>query len=138
MSIERRCAYDMRGKDLTLKNTAWKREWRLYQKQHNVKKGTKLPAYAIKLTHHHNDQTIIKCWILLVAFIGRGANRPRVQILSKDHAFSSLKHGLHVLDRAHYWMIVPNVFPWIFKQYVIRFFLMINFQVNQMCRFQQK
>jgi hypothetical protein len=32
-----------------------------------------------------------------------------------------------------------HVFPWIFQQHVVKFiFLMINFQVNQMCRFQQK
>jgi hypothetical protein len=42
------------------------------------------------------------------AFIVKGMNEPQVQVLSKDYAFSSLKHGLHVLDRAHYWMIMPT------------------------------
>jgi hypothetical protein len=36
------------------------------------------------------------------------ANFPKVQVLSKDYAFSSLKYGLHVLDRVHYRMIVPT------------------------------
>jgi hypothetical protein len=45
---------------------------------------------------------------LLGAFIVEGANRPRVQVLSKDYVFSSLKHGFHVLDRAHYWMIMTT------------------------------
>jgi hypothetical protein len=51
------------------------------------------------------------------AFTVKRTNGPQVQVISKDYVFSSLKHGLHVLDRAHYWMIVPiskvnsHVFP---------------------------
>jgi hypothetical protein len=41
------------------------------------------------------------------AFTIKEASGPQVQVLSKDYVFSSLKHGLHVLDRAHYSMIVP-------------------------------
>jgi hypothetical protein len=37
-----------------------------------------------------------------------GVSWPYVQVLFKDYVFSSLKHGLHVLDRAHYKMIVPT------------------------------
>jgi hypothetical protein len=42
------------------------------------------------------------------AFTIKGTNWPKVYILSKDYVFSSLKHGLHVLDRAHYRMIGPT------------------------------
>jgi hypothetical protein len=42
------------------------------------------------------------------AFIVKGMNEPQVQVLSKDYVFSSLKHGLHVFDRAHYRMMVPT------------------------------
>jgi hypothetical protein len=38
----------------------------------------------------------------------KGANCLQLQVLFKDYAFSSLKYGLHVLDRAHYRMIVPT------------------------------
>jgi hypothetical protein len=44
--------------------------------------------------------------VILVAFIIKGTNGPQVQVLFKDYVFSSLKHGLHVLNRTHYWMIV--------------------------------
>jgi hypothetical protein len=40
------------------------------------------------------------------------ANCPKVQVLSKDYVFSNLKYGLHVLDRAHYRMIVPISKVW--------------------------
>jgi hypothetical protein len=42
------------------------------------------------------------------AFTVKGASWPKVQILSNDYVFSSLKHGLHVLDKANYKMIVPT------------------------------
>jgi hypothetical protein len=42
------------------------------------------------------------------AFTMKGASCPKVQVFFKDYVFSSLKHGLHVLDRAHYKMIVPT------------------------------
>jgi hypothetical protein len=32
------------------------------------------------------------------AFTIKGANCPKVQVLSKDYVFSSLKHGLLILD----------------------------------------
>jgi hypothetical protein len=61
----------------------------------------------------------------LAAFTVKGASRPKVQVLSKDYVFSSLKHGFHVLNKAHYRIMCQlqkfnsYVFPWIFKQYVI-------------------
>jgi hypothetical protein len=42
------------------------------------------------------------------AFTIKRASCPKVQVFFKDYAFSSLKHGLHVLDRANYRMIVPT------------------------------
>ncbi len=45
---------------------------------------------------------------LLGAFIVKGTSGSQVQVLSKDYGFLSLKHGLHVLDKAHYWMIVTT------------------------------
>jgi hypothetical protein len=43
------------------------------------------------------------------AFTIKGASQPKVWVLSKDYVFSSLKHGFHVLDKAHYRMIVPTL-----------------------------
>jgi hypothetical protein len=43
------------------------------------------------------------------AFIVKKTNCPKVEVLSKDYVFSSnLKHGLHVLDRTNYRMILPT------------------------------
>jgi hypothetical protein len=44
----------------------------------------------------------------LGAFTVKRASGPHVQVLFKDYVFSNLKDGFHVLDRAHYWMIVPT------------------------------
>jgi hypothetical protein len=50
---------------------------------------------------HHTNTTIT-----ISAFTIKEDSGPQVQVFFKDYGFSSLKHGLHVLDRAHYWMIV--------------------------------
>ncbi len=48
----------------------------------------------------------LRCYI--GAFIVKRASQPKVQFFSKDYVFSILKHGLHVLDRVHYRMLVPT------------------------------
>jgi hypothetical protein len=52
----------------------------------------------------------MKLYILCVkgAFTIKGTSCPKVHVFFKDYAFSSLKHGLHVLGRAHYKMIIPT------------------------------
>jgi len=47
------------------------------------------------------------CKYLLGASTIKGISGPQVQALFKDYVFSSLNHGLHVLDGTHYWMIMP-------------------------------
>jgi hypothetical protein len=44
----------------------------------------------------------------IVVFIIKGTSQPKVQVFYEDYAFSNLKHGFHVLDRAHYRMLVPT------------------------------
>jgi hypothetical protein len=43
-----------------------------------------------------------KAYLQWGAFMVKGASGPQVQVLLKDYVFSSLKHGFHVLNKAHY------------------------------------
>jgi hypothetical protein len=46
--------------------------------------------------------------VIMGAFTIKRANGPQVQVLFKDYVFLSLKHGLHVLNKTQYWMMVPT------------------------------